>query len=100
MGPESWVLHASPDWSNPRAAWSKAQVAEALLADFQRLLGEGELSVIYSEAFRWNNAFPLNPPDIPDKCISDASRNLVAGGDWAAGNRMGDAYESGVAVAG
>jgi len=96
---DCWVLHASPEWSNPRADWSRDKVVEDLLLEFQGLLGREELKVVYSEAFRWNNAFPLNSPELPDRCVADTQRCLVAGGDWAVGNRVGDAYESGIAVA-
>ena len=97
--PECWVLHASPDWSNPRAELEKGEVQGLLLEEFCRHFGCSAEDVVYAEAFRWNNAFPLNPSRLPEKCIVEPDRMLVAGGDWAVGDRVGDAFESGVAIA-
>ncbi|OLP90248.1 Kynurenine 3-monooxygenase [Symbiodinium microadriaticum] len=97
--PECWVLHASPDWSNPRAELEKGEVQGLLLEEFCHIFGCSTEVVVYAEAFRWNNAFPLNPSRLPEKCIVEPDRMLVAGGDWAVGDRVGDAFESGVAIA-
>ncbi|CAE7694254.1 unnamed protein product [Symbiodinium sp. CCMP2456] len=96
--PECWVLHASPDWSNPRAELEKGEAQGLLLEEFCRHFGCSTEDVVYAEAFRWNNAFPLNPARLPEKCIVEPGRRLVAGGDWAVGDRVGDAFESGVAM--
>ncbi|CAE7449903.1 unnamed protein product [Symbiodinium pilosum] len=97
--PECFVLHTCPEWSNPRAELSKDEVRKLLLMEFCRQFGCQNEAVVYAEAFRWNNAFPLNPLQLPKKCIVEPERKLVAGGDWASGDRVGDAFESGVAVA-
>eukprot|EP00929_Paragymnodinium_shiwhaense_P012827 TRINITY_DN120719_c0_g1_i1.p1 TRINITY_DN120719_c0_g1~~TRINITY_DN120719_c0_g1_i1.p1 ORF type:complete len:485 (-),score=36.96 TRINITY_DN120719_c0_g1_i1:48-1442(-) len=99
--PECWVLHASPDWSFARAGDAKEDVRQALLEEFERnfLAGAEASRVVYSEAFRWNNAYPLNPLRRESRCIVQADRNLAIGGDWAAGDRLGDAFESGAALA-
>ena len=97
--PECWVLHSCPEWSNPRAELAKEEVRKLLLAEFCDQFRCQIQEVVYAEAFRWNNAYPLNPRQLPDKCVVEPTRNLVAGGDWAAGDRVGDAFESGVAIA-
>lgn len=95
--PECWVLHASAEWSSSMREASTDEVRRAMLAEFERDFGAQD--VVYSEAFRWNNAFPLNPMRGTAKCVVDAERHLALGGDWAAGDRVGDAFESGVALA-
>lgn len=97
--PECWVAHATPAWSNPRAGADRQEVAAELLKEFRRVCDIPDSEVEYCEAFRWNNAIPRDPPKIPEKCIVETERRLVAGGDWAAGQRAADAFESGVAVA-
>jgi len=95
--PECWVLHASAGWSYSMREASTDIVREAMLAEFTKDFGTQD--VVYSEAFRWNNAFPLNPMRGTAKCLVDSERHLALGGDWAAGDRVGDAFESGVALA-
>jgi hypothetical protein len=47
--------------------------------------------VLYCEAHRWNNAYPLNPrapqplpslPRLQGACMVDSRQRLVAAGDW------------------
>ncbi|GBG00523.1 hypothetical protein Rsub_13362 [Raphidocelis subcapitata] len=104
---ETWVVHASPDWSNARGAGAdRAAVAEELLAEFLAAVGQASPGdgVLYLEAHPWSNAYPLNPrppqpvPGLPDcrgAFVLDKGARLAAAGDWALGPRAGDAWDSG-----
>jgi len=102
---ETWVIHASPEWSNARRDARREQVAAELLAAFahaapcvrEAIEGGGGRPPL-ALAHRWNNAYPLNPLTAPPPAEPGAPR-LVACGDWAAGPRVGDAYASGLAAA-
>jgi len=100
--PECWVLHTTAEWSREHASNPKEAIAAALLAEFEKdflVPVSDSATVVFSEAFRWNNAYPLNPLGLAPPCIEDANRRLLTGGDWAAGDRAGDAFESGAALA-
>jgi predicted NAD/FAD-dependent oxidoreductase len=77
-------------------------VAQALLAEFLAAAGLdfGAADVLYAEAHRWNNAYPLNPrAGRAGMYVALPEARLVACGDWCAGPRAGDAYLSGLEAA-
>lgn len=110
---ESWVIHAAPDWSNARRDMPRDKVAVELLEAFRQATGAppalDQSNVLYCEAHRWNNAYPLNPrPPAPiDEALElggyfateAALPGLVSCGDWCNGPRAADAYLSGFEAA-
>lgn len=97
QGPETWVLHAGPDWSDAHIDEPPERVAkrltEALIEVTQANIPEPDLAV----AHRWRYALPLNP--LADRCLFDPKSGLGACGDWCAGPRVEGAYLSGCAMA-
>jgi hypothetical protein len=93
---ESWVLHASPQWSREHLESPAEEVAERLLAELGR-----QISVVrppvHLQAHRWRYALPEEPLASP--CLVDRELGLVTCGDWCDGPRVEDAYLSGVAAA-
>lgn len=97
VGPETWVLHAGPEWSDAHIEESPERVAklltEALIEVTQANLPEPDLAV----AHRWRYALPLSP--LADRCLFEPELGLGACGDWCAGPRVEGAYLSGSAMA-
>ena len=97
---ECWVVHAAPEWSNARRSLKAEAAAAELLQAFMHACGvAAPPAVAYSEAHRWNAAYPLNPAAPPDACFADASLRLAMAGEWCVGPRAGDAWASGAAAA-
>lgn len=94
----NWVLHASPQWSNPRRQEDPAVVCKELISAFTRLVGRRELPILHAAAHRWGSAIAVDPLD--DGCLWDAAAGLGACGDWCAGSRIEGAFLSGQAMAG
>lgn len=93
---ESWVLHATPEWSAARVEAAPADVTAALRTAFSELLA-GVPEPTHSDAHRWRYAQP--PAPLEAGCLVDLPRRLVVCGDWCEGARVEGAYLSGVAAA-
>ena len=93
-GLETWVLHASPGWSEAHIEDDTARVAQELLHAF-RQLGGGE-PVAWS-AHRWRYA---DTEAAPGTVFSwDAGHSLGLCGDWLNGGKVEGAWLSGKALA-
>jgi renalase len=95
---ETWVLHASPDWSEANVDRDKGAVAQELLKAFFEALGVPALPMITLQAHRWR--FANTDQRTNEGCLVDRERLIAACGDWAHGGRVEGAYLSGVAAAG
>jgi predicted NAD/FAD-dependent oxidoreductase len=95
---ETWVLHASPDWSEANIDRDKGAVAQELLKAIFEALGVPVLPTITLEAHRWR--FANTHQRTNQGCLLDLERLAAACGDWAHGGRVEGAYLSGVAAAG
>ncbi|KAG2497910.1 hypothetical protein HYH03_004175 [Edaphochlamys debaryana] len=107
---EAWVIQGGPSWSNAHRDASPEEAAKLLLAEFSKLaqVPIGPQDVLHLEAFRWNNAYALNPrPPTPPQ-LSSAPKvpleghfmlrpelRFAACGEWCKGPRAGDAYMTG-----
>ncbi len=94
---ETWVLHASPDWSEANIERDKSEVANELLGAFFEVLGIPSVPTMTLEAHRWR--FANTDQRTNQGCLFDAERLIAACGDWAHGGRVEGAYLSGVAAA-
>lgn len=94
---ESWVVHASPEWSAANLEMKPERAAEALVGQFRAALNAKNAEPIHLTAHRWRFALPLEP--LPETCLIDASRGLAACGDWCGGPRVEGAFLSGLAAA-
>lgn len=95
---ESWVLHASTDWSTTHLEWDAPDIRVTLLRAFFDVTGLDPLPAQRLEAHRWRYARTLAP--LTSGCLWDADRRLAVCGDWCHGARVEGAVLSGMAAAG
>jgi photolyase PhrII len=94
---ETWVLHASQNWSRRSLDLDPDIAAERLLDAFADAVGGLDQAPVKLSAHRWRFARP-SPLDEP--CLFDAQRWLAVCGDWCGGPRVEGAFLSGCAAAG
>ena len=93
-GPDSWVLHASPDWSEAFLEHDPETVARALTEEaFVRF---GLPLPVWSQAHRWRYALVTEAPGTP--FALDPTGTLGCAGDWRLGPRAEFAWDSGDAL--
>lgn len=94
---ESWVLHASAEWSRAEIEADADEVARTLLSVF-RSLSSAELPALeLVKTHRWRYALPPAPLSSP--YLVDEERRLAVCGDWCGGPRVEGAFLSGLAAA-
>ena len=93
-GAESWLLHASEEWSAQHLELGEEAVAELLLAEFARLGGAAPAAW---SAHRWRYARTLAAQD--SGCVWRAEAALGLCGDWLHGGKVEGAWLSGQALA-
>lgn len=96
--PETWVLHATADWSRQNLDRPLVEVAALLPAAFAARLGRSLPPMTARLAHRWVYATAPNPR--ADRTLFDANTGVAVAGDWLAGNRVEGAFLSGAATAG
>ncbi|WP_045362321.1 NAD(P)/FAD-dependent oxidoreductase [Mycoavidus cysteinexigens] len=95
-GPETWLLHASPEWSEAHIEDDAASVTTALLRAFAAL-GGPDPATVHATAHRWRYA-DTEPP-LTAGCWWNASLGLGLCGDWLHGGKVEGAWLSGRALA-
>ena len=95
---ESWILHASPDWSTVHLESDADHILERLLSAFEEATGQEIPKPIFAKAHRWRYALAKNPIEV--ECLWDGEKNRAVCGDWCNNSRVEGAYLSGVAAAG
>ncbi|WP_306555880.1 NAD(P)/FAD-dependent oxidoreductase [Acidovorax sp.] len=93
-GQETWLLHASPEWSEAHIEDSAESVTTSLLAAFAALGGPAPLA---ATAHRWRNAD--TEPALTQGSWWDAQMRLGLCGDWLHGGKVEGAWLSGRALA-
>lgn len=93
-GQETWLLHASPEWSEAHIEDSAEAVTTALLAAFAALGGPAPLA---ATAHRWRYAD--TEPALTQGSWWDAQIRLGLCGDWLHGGKVEGAWLSGRALA-
>lgn len=96
-GPETWVLHASADWSEAHMEQEAATIERLLIEEFWNATGLAPTEPSYVTSHRWRFAIPPNP--LAESCLFDEALRIGACGDWCAGPRVEGAFLSGVAAA-
>jgi predicted NAD/FAD-dependent oxidoreductase len=94
---ESWVVHASPEWSMHYLEVEHHEAAKRLEQEFRDQVGLSGMIPSDAAAHRWRFALPLNPLSVA--CLFDAPHRLVLCGDWCGGPRVEGAFRSGIAAA-
>ncbi len=94
---ESWVLHASPEWSERHFEDDPAEVQAAMATAFATAVGRELPPAVAAQFHRWKFALPLNP--IATSYLYDPNLQIAACGDWCAGPRVEGAFLSGAALA-
>lgn len=92
---ETWVLHATTDWSEQHLEDKADEVIQALTAALTTLGGPVPAS---ATAHRWLYAEPV-PTAGTRAFVWDAARKLGLCGDWLHGGRVEGAWSSGRALA-
>lgn len=96
--PESWVLHASAEWSAEHLEVAAGEVAARLVAAFAEAAGLAPIGARFVAAHRWRFATPA--PGLADRYLFAPAARVGACGDWCGGARVEGAYLSGIALAG
>ena len=95
---ETWILHASAEWTAEQLEATPEAVLSALVDEFWTTTGLSPVPAHYGVAHRWRYALPPEP--LEDRCLFDAEMQVAACGDWCAGPRVEGAFLSGMAAAG
>ena len=96
--PDSWVLHATPEWTAEFMEDAAENVCRVLLDSFWAATGVNPSETEFCTAHRWRFALPTEP--LATSCLFDPSLRLGACGDWCGGPRVEGAFLSGMAAAG
>ena len=96
-GSESWVVHASPQWSEAHLEDDAQSVAATLLDAFFHQSGAGARAPVHMAAHRWRYAM-ADPVDGPP-ALWDAERQIGVCGDWLIAPRVEAAWVSGTTLA-
>lgn len=94
--PECWTLHASPEWSAARLEDEADNVAAAMLARFFELAGLARREPATLLGHRWRFARGEQPAL---GNLVDPGARLAIAGDWTRGDRLEDAWLSGIEAA-
>lgn len=92
---ETWVLHASPEWSEANLEDDKDNIAQALIVAFQAL-GLNQTPV-FTSAHRWRYAQVIVGQS--EAAAWSAAHKIGVCGDWMMGPRIENAWLSGQALA-
>ncbi|MEL6954079.1 MAG: FAD-dependent oxidoreductase [Pseudomonadota bacterium] len=94
---ESWVAHASPEWSARHLELEMDEIAQALTAEFCARLGIDRAALIHAVAHRWRYAAVRNA--LGRDFAQSRGGRIYCGGDWCLAARVEAAFESGLAIA-
>lgn len=98
IGAETWVVHATAEWSESHIEEDASTARELLLSEFWKAIGTTPTEPEHIQAHRWRFAIPSTP--LADTCLFDAELQVGACGDWCGGPRVEGAFLSGVSAAG
>lgn len=96
-GHDTWVVHASPEWSSGNLELEREEAAARIVALLPAAFGCDLPPTDHAVAHRWRYALTTAPLGRP--CLASDDGSLLIGGDWCLGARVECAYESGEAMA-
>lgn len=95
---ESFVLHATSEWSRAHLELEPDAVVPMLMDAFFATTGARRLEPVMVKAHRWRHALTEKP--LGEPCLWDEGLQLAVCGDWCLGARVESAFLSGSAAAG
>jgi predicted NAD/FAD-dependent oxidoreductase len=94
---ETWVLHATPEWTEQHSEMEAEAVIQTLVKAFENATG-GRLPKPRMRAARlWEQAAPIDGQETP--FLFDAEGRLGMCGDWCVSPRLEGAFRSGWSLA-
>lgn len=96
---ETWVVHATPEWTRAHLERDKEEIAPLLLAALSAALGADLPAPVVAMAHRWRFACPSRDQSAPYPAFWNGQIRLGACGDWPAGCGVEAAWLSGRALA-
>lgn len=93
---ETWVFHATSEWSRANVDAAREDVAAVLLDSFRKITGAGD--PVHTAAHRW--LYAKTETAAGSAYGWDAERQIATIGDWRTAPRVEAAWESGDALAG
>lgn len=90
---DTWVLHATSDWSRQHIDLPKEHVIEQLRGEFAELVGCVVPAPALAVAHRWLYARPIGTHEWG--ALADPDQGLYACGDWCLSGRVEGAWLSG-----
>lgn len=96
VGGETWVGHASAEWTSSHLEEPREAVAEFLGRQLCGVIGRRVEEVAALNAHRWRYALVIEP--LGEACVFDEPANIAACGDWCLGPRIECAFLSGLAA--
>jgi renalase len=94
---DTWVIQASPTWSDAHVDDQPDDVGAFLMEAFEDLIAAGLPRAFFATVHRWRHA-SAEPP-LAVGAIHDAASRITLCGDWCKGPRIEDAYLSGLQAA-
>lgn len=95
---ESWILHASPEWSEKHRQEPPEAIINHLLEEWKRISDHSnDVEPDYQSAHRWLYSQVDEPRS--DRAVIDPDIGLILAGDWLAKSRIEGAFLSGRAAA-
>ena len=94
---ESWVLHATSEWSLDRIGHDRSEIIHDLTAAVERITGRAWPRAVHEDAHFWRYSRPAVTLD--HKVLVDEGCSLAIAGDAYTGGRVEGAYVSGLSAA-
>ncbi|MEQ9110271.1 MAG: FAD-dependent oxidoreductase [Rhodospirillaceae bacterium] len=92
----SWVIQMDSAWSEAHIELDEDDVSKKILALLADIIGHPIPDIEFATAHRWRYAHTRTPLGKP--FAQDTNTSLFLGGDWALGNSVEYAFESGQAM--
>jgi renalase len=97
---ETWILHATSEWSEVHIQEDKAYIAEQMLAEFKRLIARYGVHfppVIHQTLHRW--LYAQCEDYLTASYLFDQDKKIGVCGDWLNGGKVQGAWLSGLQLA-
>jgi renalase len=94
---DSWIIHATPEWSQEYVTSFRGRVMHALQDAFFEACDIEPVTALSCNVHCWKHALPINTLD--QDCVFDEDAALGACGDWCTSPRIEGAVLSGFSMA-